>query len=461
MFVASLIGISLTILLGIAMLGLAMKGFSPAGMPLTSDWRLTGRTGQCVGFIMGLCGVLSIFAGGSILVLRGMQLVIPLRAGMGLRTEVPGQSPPLVSSPEGAPLNQGPASTDLPDEAAATAFVQGLLERLGGRDLENINSDLDFEQILPDGPIPSQVREMMYEDIGKMASQAMQVESLDLTTYRLVRLHRTGNELRALVRVVSGDVLDYVDLVLHRTTKGDIRVGNIYSLKTGRSIREELVAAATLDMPDAQKLSALMKSVQAQEFDAVLTQYAELPQTVQGLRSTQYIRLAAASQVGEDAFVAALEDYRQKFPGDVSADFLRLEQNLADVDPKEAFTCIDRIDEAVSQDVYTNQLRSQVALAGKDFAKAMEYAKKVVDAEPDLVAPYWAVVYAAAQQGDFADAVAWLKKTKNVDPDKEYVGGVELFESPEYAAFIQSQEYLQFLKDKDSPAPENNPQDGS
>ena len=70
MFVASLIGNSLTILLGIAMLGMAMKGFSPAGMPLTSDWRLTGRTGQCVGFIVGLCGVLSIFAGGSLLVLR-------------------------------------------------------------------------------------------------------------------------------------------------------------------------------------------------------------------------------------------------------------------------------------------------------------------------------------------------------------------------------------------------------
>ena len=205
MFVASLIGNSLTILLGIATLGLAMKGFSPAGMPLTSDWRLTGRTGQCVGFIVGLCGVLSIFAGGSLLVLRGMQSVIPLRAGMDLLTEGPSQSPPLVSSREGSPLDQAPAPTEFPDEAASTTFVQGLLERLGRRDLENVNGDLDFEQILPNGPIPSQVREMMYEDIGRMAAEALQVGSLDLTTYRLVRLHRVGTELRALVRVVSGD----------------------------------------------------------------------------------------------------------------------------------------------------------------------------------------------------------------------------------------------------------------
>ena len=139
---------------------------------------------------------------------------------------------------------------------------------------------------------------------------------------------------------------------------------------------------------------------------------------------------------------------------ETSADFLWLEQNLADVDPREAFTCIDRIDEAVSQDVYTNQLRFQVALAGKDFAKTMEYAKKVVDAEPDLVAPYWAVVYAAAQKGDFADAVAWLKKTKDVDPDEEY--SVECsYSSPPNMPHSFIQEYLQFLKEKDRPARED------
>lgn len=81
MHLASLIGNALVVVLGFAMLAVAKKGFSSEGIPLTASRRITGRTGQCTGLAIGLCGVLSIYVGGAMLVLRVIQLFIPVGAG--------------------------------------------------------------------------------------------------------------------------------------------------------------------------------------------------------------------------------------------------------------------------------------------------------------------------------------------------------------------------------------------
>jgi hypothetical protein len=445
---------TLGILIGLVLLAVARKGFSSDGIPLTTTRRITGRAGQGVGIVIGLFGVLMIYVGGALVVLRGVQLIIPLGVRMKAAPEHPGEPESAISSQAAPASDQTPRSTAFPDETAASVFVSDLLARLNARNLDNLEGVLDFGQILPEGPTHGHIREMMHEDVTRMASETLQIESGDLTAYRLLRMHRDGNEMRALVRVASGDILAYVDLVLHRTGTGDIRVGNIYGLGSGRGIREEFTAMTMLSVPDAKKLAAMVRCLEAQEFQEVLNRYADLPQSVQNRWIAWQTRLAAAFQVGRDAYLSAVEDYRQKYPGDIFADFLWLEQGIDDADPQETLACIDRIDAAVNQDVYTNLLRSRAALAAKDFGKAIEYAKKVIDAEPSLVAPYWAAVYAAAQQGDFAEAVAWMRKVQEVDPNDEYDGKSRLFESSEYAAFIRSEELLQFLSSHGSHTPD-------
>lgn len=457
MHLASLLGNTLGILLGLVLLALARKGFSSDGIPVTASRRITGRAGQGVGLVIGLFGVVMIYVGGALVVLRGVQLIIPVGARMSAAPEHPGE-PESTTAPRAASASdQAPLSTTFPDETAASAFVSDLLERLNARSLDNLEGVLDFGQILPEGPTPGHILEMMHEDVTRMAAETLQIESGDLTAYRLVRMHRDGNEIRALVRVVSGDILAYVDLVLHRTPTGDIRVGNIYGLGSRRGIREEFTAMTKLSVPDAEKLVAMARCLEAQEFQEVLNRYADLPQAVQNRWIAWQTRLAAAFQVGRDEYLSAVEDYRQKYPGDIFADFLWLEQGIDDADPQETLACIDRIDAAVNQDVYTNLLRSRAAVAAKDFGKAIEYAKKVIDAEPSLVAPYWAAVYAAAQMGDFAEAVAWMRKVQEIDPDEAHDGKDQLFASPAYAAFVQSEELLQYLNSHDCHTPDGGP----
>jgi tetratricopeptide (TPR) repeat protein len=343
------------------------------------------------------------------------------------------------------------AALSLPDEEHAKAFVATLLDRVREGDGDAVAEAFDMEQVLPAGPIPPHIREMMHEDACTMAQQVLGMLSEEEICYRLIRLHKLDGELRALIRVALSDDFDYVDLALVQLPTGDVRLANVYGYSSGRNIRDELRNAAALEVSDAERIVSLAKALQAQEFGEVLRRYETLPESLRQGRNVQHLRLQAAARVDKATLLSALEDYRNLFPGDISADLLLLRQGPVSDEPELAMACIRRIDDAVGGDIFLNVLRSKAALLRAEYAEAVSLARSVIDAEPDLVPAYWALIRALVREGNHAESVKWLRAADARRPLDEDACYAALLESPDSRKFIESAEYREFLAEKQTP----------
>ena len=104
----------------------------------------------------------------------------------------------------------------------------------------------------------------------------------------------------------------------------------------------------------------------------------------------------------------------------------------------------NRIDKFIGGDPYLHVLRANCHFLNDEPAKAREFIQKALAAEPTLIDAYWMVVHFALTDQDHDETLRLLNE---IDEKFELVFE-DLTQVPEYAEFVKSPQYREWMESR-------------
>ena len=286
-------------------------------------------------------------------------------------------------------------------------------------------------------------------------------------TYKFLRVHDVDGQKRAFFRLAlpEGGGINFHDLVLRKTADNKVVIADIYVFLSGEmlsmTLRRAFIPAAAHEsrnllqklsgkesdfvkhLPQLQQISQNLDSGKNQ---AALNVYYELPESLQKDKTLLLFRIRASQAVNNVEYIKALEAFRRQYPDDSCVDFLSIDAHVLNGDFDKALKCVERVNEAVEGDAALLQMKAQLYLESGDLQSARKSATEALKLEPDHVDSHWILVALALQQKDHAETARLLTKIeRDFGLEIDNVNGV-----PEYADFVRSPEYREWLDSKQS-----------
>ena len=193
------------------------------------------------------------------------------------------------------------------------------------------------------------------------------------------------------------------------------------------------------DFPKLSNVTALINQGKMQEALAIIKGMA--PET-QKMKIILLNRLRAAQGSDEQEYSGVLEDFRKLYPKDPCLDLLLIDYYMLQKDFRQAVATIDQLDKSVGGDPYLNVVRASVSAASGDLTKAMQQVKRAVEQEPTLLPAYFAAVGISMKAENYDETLTLLKALDQ----KFSMKFNDLKTVPEYAGFVKSAQYPQWLE---------------
>lgn len=280
--------------------------------------------------------------------------------------------------------------------------------------------------------------------------------------YRLLGMDSIGGQPRARFRLLLPDSagFNYHLLTFHREESGDVRIRDVYDALTGEVLSQTLRRAFlpflakagvsglgptdVLALKHADDLSRLAELVRQQQFAESLELQRGLPPELQSRKHLLLIRVQAAQWVSEADYEAAIGEFSRHFPDDASADLLSLDGLVLKESYDRALSSVDRIDRLIGGDPYLHVVRAGIHYQAERPQEAEDAARRAIAGDPTLEDAYWQITTISLDARDFDTT----RETLTLLRDRLKVELQDLTQVPEYAEFVKSPQYRQWMAEK-------------
>ena len=305
--------------------------------------------------------------------------------------------------------------------------------------------------------------------IGTALPETIRTQTAAEGGYRFLRVlapATPGAAPRPLFRLSSPLGFNYHELQLYRDDTGAVRVADMYVFLTGelmsQTVRGMMLSALpkdgsvklTKEMADiadsAGDLTQLRQHLGAGRHAEAMALFEKFPEGLKALKSVALIRVMITAGLGEDQYAAALEDYRQRFPGGAEIDLVSIDALFLKQDFEGVLAAVGRLDKQVGGDPFLDQIRANVAFSTGDAEKGRALLRKVMKAEPTMPDAYRLLAQHEAVAQNYAEVVSVLTAGER---DAGVQWG-DLKQVPEFAGFVSSAEYAKWKASRPAPAPE-------
>ena len=255
--------------------------------------------------------------------------------------------------------------------------------------------------------------------------------------------------------------VNYIEFIIKQGPDRKVRAANIYPYMSGEftteSIRRALLPAAAsasrsflaklvtkeqdfvLDIPKIKPIADAIIQGKKKEAMRLLD---ELRPETRKTKMVLLLRTQAAQAAGEKEYLATLEEFRSLFPNDACLDLQLIDYYTLTKKPEEALKCIDRLDRSVGGDPYLNYMRASLATERGDRAEARRLGELVVKEEPSFKQAYFFLLGLSLQDKQHIETLTQLKRLH----EKQGVTFKDLSTVKEYADFVKSAQYKEWLK---------------
>lgn len=279
--------------------------------------------------------------------------------------------------------------------------------------------------------------------------------------YRFLRLHGDGAQKRLLFRMSGDGGTNYHDLEIERSATGQFEIVDMHISLSGEKLSETMRRMVVLTAVSQKgsflksltgQLSDFEKSIkQINQFNALkaggqfaqaLAVFKQLPPSIQSEKTFALGRLMVAMQVSEQEYLTAMTDFRNAFPTDACIDFMSIDYHILRKEFDQGLAAVDRFEKNLGGDPYLNMIRANLYSEQKKWDEAKKAIAIVIAAEPTLSNPVFVQAGIGLTQPDnklVLDSLRILKNQHKLD-----LGGVAT--APEYAGFVKSPEYQEWLK---------------
>jgi hypothetical protein len=289
-------------------------------------------------------------------------------------------------------------------------------------------------------------------------------------TFDFLRVREDKNRQAILFRLIqpagSGGVA-YFEFIPEKSSDGKIRANDIYVFTSGEFL-SEMLRRGILPVIANENRSFLDKLLSGErDYISDLPKFSETAQLIsdgkmkEGLALIQgmkpetkkqkavfLLRLRAAQAIDENEYAATLDEYRKLFPKDPGLDLLSISYFTIKKDFQQALECINRVESAVGGDPYLNVTRAALCDVQGKHDEAKRLARIAADLEPTLLPAYFELLGISLLQKNHDDTLAMLKEV-----DRKFELKLnDLTKVPEYAEFVKSPQFKQWLEYREQKA---------
>jgi hypothetical protein len=358
------------------------------------------------------------------------------------------------------------ASAVTPDEARKFAAVY--IEALTKPNLQKANQMIDWDALLEKATTGGEVAEGWREGFLAGASRSMGTFLNNLAelvqnggSFHLVNVRSAGGETRIVLRMLQpGAGINYHELPLVKDDTGFVRARDVYVFATAESLSDSLhrfyLMAAASDPSLLESLAGkrpsfewaadfatMMEKVRTGEGAGAISIYRRLPESVRRDKAVMVAYVVASSQINDDAaYTKAMDELRAAHPRESGLELMYIDSHIIAGRYDEALRSIGRLDAAVGGDPYLEVMRATVNLQKGTVQQAAVHAARATEQEPELEDAWWARVSVALAQENFPETARLLRHLR----DELEIEIADLTTIPEYAKFVKSPAYRQFVK---------------
>lgn len=360
------------------------------------------------------------------------------------------------------------AGEQLPTEQECTEFAKKIETGIAARDPKPLDEALDVKALIVRATegveADAKFRQGFITGASKHAGLGTTILNGlgDDGSYKFMRMHQADGKVRALFRMLNEQGVNYHDFTVEKDANGAVRFSDVFIFLMGEPLSQTmrriyLQASAKQGgvlgkllgwendfIKNADKFQQITQAMQTGQAEVAKKLYNELPESMQNDRMMLVHRTQWASKLGEVEYAAAFEAIRKAFPNDPSMQFIGIDGLFIAKKYDEGLKSLDQLIQTLGPDAHLYMLKGNFYFVKEDLPNAVAWDRKAIELEPDLLAPYWALLTVLLQQKDFAaikDVLITIEKRELVELDN-----IEKNEG--YAEFVKSPEYQKWLKER-------------
>jgi len=326
-----------------------------------------------------------------------------------------------------------------------------------------IDVDKFYDRVFQDLPISDAARKGFISGVeqggGIQMIMKQIVEQSQVGSYRLVRYVEKEGGFRPLYRLSVLDGGHNYHEIVPVEVNGQIRIADIHVMLTGellsktlrrsavqvvayenRSFVDRLTGAEAEFLKHGKEMQQMAELGKAGDRAGFMALYDKLPDSLQKDRNVLMLRMMV-SQSEPTEYTKALVLMEETFPDDPSNDFRAIDRLAMQGDHEGALAAVDRLIVS-TKDPFLNSLRANALVSLERFDDASAAAQSAIEAEPDNIDGHWVALGVALKADDFPRVSELLKSLeKNFSIQFGNLNTV-----PEYAGFVQSDEFAKWKK---------------
>lgn len=336
---------------------------------------------------------------------------------------------PNASSPA-APSDAGPAQQ-------YKAFSKQLEKSVNERDPTFINSHFSLDtlirHVVKAVDAPREYSEGFTEgiknnlDVGQKIIGSLGVDG----NYKFLQLRNMPQKPTALFRLNTEESVNYHEIYL-KNQADSIIIDDFYIYEGGMSFSNTLKRVYFASLSEAikdisfektspfdkgfienlDKIDEIAALVENNKHREALKVLQNLPEIVRTDKMIMVLQLKIAKECGQEAYLAAIDDFRNHYPSDPVLEFMLLENALEKKQADKILAAIDQLDARLDGDPYLDVLRADVATKQKNYALAEDLLSKAKNAEPDNEGIYWHLVSLYLTQKEYEKTIAVFETIK-------------------------------------------------
>lgn len=272
---------------------------------------------------------------------------------------------------------------------------------------------------------------------------------------RLDFLHvRDGSSARAMLRFMSDDVVDYIELYVGADSSGMARVYDVHVYSSGTRFSEaiaDLIETVVTDGEDGERLGAAMAEINSalEAGDGARANRAirTLPKRIRRSRAGMVYQVAASQLQGSKELDRAVRRFRRDYGENPALDMILLDAHVDGGNYDDALADVERLDRAVGGDPWLRVARANVELERGNLDAAWTHVGAARRAAPELADVHWTALTIALARKDYPSALAImgdLERDFAAEFDAAWMREHELYEgllaSEEWRAYQDAQQ---------------------
>ena len=218
---------------------------------------------------------------------------------------------------------------------------------------------------------------------------------------------------RPLVRLLQDGALNYYELELDKRA-GKVLVADLSMYTAGERMSDllgtmlDLVAESRGELKAAE-MKRVTEHANAGEWQQAYDGFKKLPEAFRKSKPLRLFEIQITAELGDEHYLAAMEDYAKAFPGDPSLSLVQIDRAVLRKQYDDLLRYVDDLDRRVGGDPYLDVLRADAYRGQGKAAEALDTAARAAKLAPDLVAAWWSLLTQQAASERYADAIPTLE----------------------------------------------------